>query len=531
MCSCHDWFSRYASHVPAARRIVPSHMRLSFPSVPPVVSNLAGFVSQPVSRVGDMSGAAAAIEGVHADQRPVPLSPSVRRLGIDPDATLDRFQTQAIDAVTRGMSVLVSAPTGAGKTVVAEAALWDAAAGGGRAFYTTPIKALSNQKFADLSGLFGEQRVGLLTGDNSIRPDADIVVMTTEVLRNMIYSDRSAKRLNRLRWVVLDEVHYLGDPYRGGVWEEVIIGAPADTKFVCLSATVSNVAEFGRWLSQERGDVEVVVSKARPVPLVHRHAVADSASADPISVFPSVDRRRRFRRIESTRRVGEWYGDYDYGEWRYSTPTPDAVIGYLKAHDRLPVLYFVFSRAGCDTAARGGFDLTTPEEKTRIAGIAERRLQVLDPSERDTVAGGRMAADAPRRRRRPPRRARSHRQRSGGRVFHRRAGQGRVRYRNARGGDEHARPDDSHRQAHQVQRDRARRSRTVRVHTARRTGGQTRHRQRRAVRDALVAVCERASSGIPRIRHVVPASVPVRAELQHGRQPGRTAVHSAKPAG
>src|SRR6266516_3200167 len=158
---------------------------------------------------------------------------------------LDPFQEHALDALEAGRSVLVAAPTGSGKTLVAEYAVAKALAEGGKAFYTTPLKALSNQKFGDLTRRHGPTRVGLLTGDNSINGDAPAVVMTTEVLRNMIYA--GAPALRGLRYVVLDEVHYLQDAYRGPVWEEVIIGLPTRIRLVCLSATVSNSQELGEW--------------------------------------------------------------------------------------------------------------------------------------------------------------------------------------------------------------------------------------------------------------------------------------------
>src|SRR3954464_8667633 len=178
---------------------------------------------------------------------------------------LDAFQRVACKALEDGRGVLVAAPTGAGKTVVGEFAVFLALRAGRKCFYTTPIKALSNQKYADLVDRHGPERVGLLTGDTSINGDADVVVMTTEVLRNMLYSGSDA--LRGLSHVVMDEVHYLADRSRGAVWEEVIIHLPEDVAVVSLSATVSNAEEFGAWLGEVRGDTEVVVEEYRPVPL------------------------------------------------------------------------------------------------------------------------------------------------------------------------------------------------------------------------------------------------------------------------
>ena len=179
--------------------------------------------------------------------------------------TLDGFQRTACSALEDGHGVLVCAPTGAGKTVVGEFAVHLALAQGLRCFYTTPIKALSNQKYADLVARHGAAAVGLLTGDTSVNGDAQVVVMTTEVLRNMIYA-RSGQ-LDRLGYVVMDEVHYLADRFRGAVWEEVILQLPEHVALVSLSATVSNAEEFGDWLVTVRGDTTVVVDEHRPVPL------------------------------------------------------------------------------------------------------------------------------------------------------------------------------------------------------------------------------------------------------------------------
>ena len=178
---------------------------------------------------------------------------------------LDGFQLEAITALDAGRSVLVAAPTASGKTVVAEHAVDRALRGGQRAFYTAPLKALSNQKFRDFGGRLGQSEVGLLTGDNSVRGDAPVVVMTTEVLRNMIYAGSEA--LDSLGCVVLDEVHFLEDPYRGPVWEEVVLGLADGIQLVALSATVSNADELGEWLCLQHGPTDVVVEHRRPVPL------------------------------------------------------------------------------------------------------------------------------------------------------------------------------------------------------------------------------------------------------------------------
>src|SRR5918999_1778136 len=179
--------------------------------------------------------------------------------------SLDPFQVEACEALDEGAGVLVCAPTGAGKTVVGEFAVHKALAEGRKAFYTTPIKALSNQKYNDLVARYGADRVGLLTGDNAINGDAPVVVMTTEVLRNMLYAESPA--IAGLGYVVMDEVHYLADRFRGAVWEEVIIHLPQSVTLVSLSATVSNAEEFGEWLATVRGETATIVEERRPVPL------------------------------------------------------------------------------------------------------------------------------------------------------------------------------------------------------------------------------------------------------------------------
>jgi len=198
--------------------------------------------------------------------------------------TLDDFQQRALDAIDAGQSVLVAAPTGSGKTIVAEYAVNRARALGGKVFYTTPLKALSNQKFADLRRVHGTDSVGLLTGDNSINGDAPVVVMTTEVLRNMIYGASPA--LDGLRYVILDEVHYLQDRYRGAVWEEVIVHLAPTVDLVCLSATVSNAEEFADWIATVRGATTAIIEERRPVALRHRYLVGERG-VDTLHLLPT----------------------------------------------------------------------------------------------------------------------------------------------------------------------------------------------------------------------------------------------------
>jgi ATP-dependent RNA helicase HelY len=197
----------------------------------------------------------------------------------------DDFQVAACGALGGGSGVLVAAPTGSGKTVVGEYAVHLALAQGRKCFYTTPIKALSNQKYADLVRRYDSQTVGLLTGDNSINSGAPVVVMTTEVLRNMLYTGSTT--LAGLGYVVLDEVHYLADASRGAVWEEVIIHLPESVRVVALSATVSNAEEFGEWLDQVRGGTAVIVDEQRPVPLWQHVLGTGSMTCSPTMSTPA----------------------------------------------------------------------------------------------------------------------------------------------------------------------------------------------------------------------------------------------------
>jgi ATP-dependent RNA helicase HelY len=314
---------------------------------------------------------------------------------------LDDFQLRACEALERGHGVLVAAPTGSGKTIVGEFAVHLAIARGGKCFYTTPIKALSNQKYADLVSRYGAERVGLLTGDNSINGDAPIVVMTTEVLRNMLYAGSGA--LTGLQYVVMDEVHYLADRSRGAVWEEVIIHLPDSVAVVSLSATVSNAEEFGDWLSEVRGTNETIVEERRPVPLYQHVMVgnrmydlfADEGSDDndTVQVNPSLARvaREDWRR---TRRGPGRRGGYGGGarhapSGRALVPSRVDVVERLDAEGLLPAIMFIFSRKGCDMAVQqclhANVRLTNASERVEIREFAESRLSGIDPHDLEVL--------------------------------------------------------------------------------------------------------------------------------------------------
>ncbi|MFD0559264.1 ATP-dependent RNA helicase HelY [Stackebrandtia endophytica] len=302
--------------------------------------------------------------------------PQLTDFAADYSFGLDEFQQRACEALEEGSGVLVCAPTGAGKTVVGEFAVHLALSSGRKCFYTTPIKALSNQKFHDLQRIHGEDKVGLLTGDTVINGEAPVVVMTTEVLRNMLYA--GSNTLGGLGFVVMDEVHYLADRFRGAVWEEVIIHLPASVSLVSLSATVSNAEEFADWLVSLRGHTEVVVSEHRPVPLWQHMLVgrrmfdlfADSEAAAGQEAHPQLLRYIR----EQERRLG-----YDRrGRPRRGKPTYRSdVVAKLDGEGLLPAIVFIFSRAGCDAAVgqclADGIRLTDPGELAEITALVEER--------------------------------------------------------------------------------------------------------------------------------------------------------------
>jgi ATP-dependent RNA helicase HelY len=302
---------------------------------------------------------------------------------------LDQFQVDACAALADGYSVLVCAPTGAGKTVPGEFAVHLALASGQKCFYTTPIKALSNQKYNDLVARHGADRVGLLTGDNAINGDAPVVVMTTEVLRNMLYVGSAT--LGDLGYVVMDEVHYLGDRFRGAVWEEVIIHLPASVRLIALSATVSNAEEFGEWLVSVRGETKVIVHEERPVPLWQHMLVGNrlfdlfggvegGRDVDPHLVRYIGDRRRQFEPVRGGRGRGP-------RGWR-PPPRPE-VITRLDSDGLLPAITFIFSRAGCDAAVRqcvwAGLWLTDEDERAEIDAVVDERTAALPPEDLEVL--------------------------------------------------------------------------------------------------------------------------------------------------
>ena len=320
------------------------------------------------------------------------------------DFELDEFQIKACRALEEGAGVLVAAPTGAGKTIVGEFAVHLALREGRKCFYTAPIKALSNQKFHDLVERYGAANVGLLTGDNTVNGEAPVVVMTTEVLRNMLYA-RSGT-LAGLSYVVMDEVHYLADRFRGAVWEEVIIHLPEHVAVVALSATVSNAEEFGEWLTEVRGETRIVVEEHRPVPL-WQHVMAgprlydlfiddDQQKVNPELLRLAREETQQAKAGRDVRRDGAYRaGGAGAARGRGRTrglhvPLRAEMVERLNRDKLLPAITFIFSRIGCSSAVEqclaAGLRLTSREERLLIRGVVEQRCANL-PQEDLEVLG------------------------------------------------------------------------------------------------------------------------------------------------
>jgi ATP-dependent RNA helicase HelY len=305
---------------------------------------------------------------------------------------LDPFQRTGCQALESGHGVLVCAPTGAGKTIIGEFAVHLALATGRKCFYTTPIKALSNQKFADLAERHGSDAVGLLTGDTSVNGDAQVVVMTTEVLRNMLYAGSST--VDQLGYVVMDEVHYLADRFRGAVWEEVILHLPEHVQLASLSATVSNAEEFGEWLVEVRGDTRVVVDEHRPVPLWQHMMVGNrrfdlfggESEGRELRLNPQLLRRtQELARAHPPPKGGPPGKRKGQRPQKFTPPSRVDVLNRLDEDGLLPAIVFIFSRAGCDAAvgqcARTGLRLTTDDEVAEIREVVEERTRELPESD------------------------------------------------------------------------------------------------------------------------------------------------------
>ncbi len=433
---------------------------------------------------------------------------------------LDDFQKRAMDALDEGESVLVSAPTGSGKTVVADYAATLALERGGKAFYTTPIKALSNQKFAELARRYGQERVGLLTGDISYQPRASIVVMTTEVLRNMLFSRSPV--LEGLDVVVLDEVHYLEDPYRGSVWEEVLVLTPPPVRFVSLSATVNNAADFGAWLRSIRGPTRVVVEDApsghAPPPLRPGRAAPGGDHPHPAPAGgPAQPRRHRPGPATPGRPAPSLPGP-PAGRGRRAPGRSGHAPGHRvhllaggvrRCHPAVPA-----RRSAAHHSRRAGPDPSAD----RGGGGAAGRRRPADPRVRTLVGGARGGGGS------APRRAGPGVPTGGRAVLLRGSVEGGVRHRDAGPRHQHARPDRRRRAIRQVPGGRRLVVDVGGVPAADRAGRPARHRHRRPRRGPLVAGGVLRRRGPDGRRPAARPGLLLPPHLQPGGQPGAPVV-------
>ncbi|NEP22214.1 MAG: DEAD/DEAH box helicase [Moorea sp. SIO3I6] len=273
---------------------------------------------------------------------------------------LDEFQKQAIEALNHSQSVVVCAPTGSGKTLIGEYTIYRALSQGGRVFYTTPLKALSNQKLRDFRAKFGADKVGLVTGDSSVNREASVLVMTTEIFRNMLYGTpigQVGASMLGVEAVILDECHYMNDRQRGTVWEESIIYCPPDIQIVALSATVANSDQLTDWLNQVHGSTQLIYSDFRPVPLefyfAHPKGIVSLLNDDHTKINNSLKTRRPKSKDKHGRPEG---------------PSISTVVSKLKKREMLPAIYFIFSRRGCDKAVdeMGPLSLVNEQEAAQL---------------------------------------------------------------------------------------------------------------------------------------------------------------------
>jgi len=281
----------------------------------------------------------------------------------------DPFQEQAINYIKGGNSVIVSAPTGAGKTVIAEYVINDCLEKGTKAVYTAPIKALSNQKFREFQAGF-PGKIGILTGDVSINPHAPILIMTTEIFRNKVLEESAS--LAEYSWIIFDEIHYLDDYERGTVWEESLIFLPKHMKMLALSATIPNIDEFADWIHSIHGKpLKIVKEEKRPVPLHFFYQCQGEI----------VDNLNKVSRLESGIKKFYYYKGRRFPRKEHLKPNrPTTLINNLFQNDRLPCIFFSFGRRRCEYLAEEikGFDFLNAEEKVKIRGLFNELCEKFD---------------------------------------------------------------------------------------------------------------------------------------------------------
>ena len=291
---------------------------------------------------------------------------------------LDQFQEEAISFLKQGHSVVVSAPTGSGKTAIAEFVIEEALKGIDRVFYTTPLKALSNQKLHDFQKKYGVDKVGILTGDTAINRDAQIVVMTTEIYRNMLYGTLLGsvdENLKHLKYIVLDECHYMNDPERGTVWEESIIYSPSGIQILALSATIANAKDLAEWISNVHTNTKLIESFTRPVPL--RFFYFKESSLYPLLTTNHQLNPQLKQHKDSFNAHKQRFHDLQKHKAKNTEVKLPGMISELHKKGLLPAIYFVFSRKGCELSLKDcqplGFSLLTPEERKTLSTLIQEK--------------------------------------------------------------------------------------------------------------------------------------------------------------